>query len=133
MKTFHNIVQGVLSGELGYGLMNGCKDPKATYCATVYDQLYLYECDKEFTLKTDVWGKIAELCKAKTLTTQSLTNLIQLRNSLKAEYQSNHPTLMNMMNHYAFFRVRAARYHNAIIKLLNFMNRIIDIQLAGCD
>jgi hypothetical protein len=133
MKTFHNIVQGVLSGDLGYGLMNGCQDPKGSHRATVEDQLYLYECDKAFTLTTIIWNEAIEYCKNRTLSTLPVDQLINLRNRLKSEHDNNHSILMDMINHYVFYRRRAVHYHNAILKLINCMNRIIEDQLKGCS
>ena len=129
-KVFHNIVQGVLNGNLGYGLMNGDKDPKGSHCATVYDQLYLYECDKELTPVTTVWGEVCNKIKDKTLTTLSLTEFIALRDKLLKEHESNRPLLIEMSNHYMEFRRRAAMYHNGIVKLVRMMNNHIENRLA---
>ena len=131
MKTFHKIVQGVLAHELGYGLMNGCSDPKSSYRATVEDQLYLHSCDKYFTLKTDVWSEIVVLLKAGPLAEQTLASLVELRNKLIAEHKSNKPLMVDMMNHYAFYRTRAIKYHNAIVKLLAFIDNLISKKRIG--
>jgi hypothetical protein len=134
-KTFHNIVQGVLTGNLGYGLMNGDKYPKESHCATVYDQLYLYECRKELNPVTTVWDEICDKIKDKTLLTLSLPEFIALRNKLKKEHESNRPILIDMSHHYMEFRRRAHRYHNAVGNLLNKMNNYIENKLAaaGCE
>lgn len=131
MKTFHNIVQGVLSNTLGYGLINGCNNPEESYCSTVYDQLYQYECHKAFKLNTDVWKEISNM--AKNGINPSIAITISLRNKLKKEHESNRNTISLMMANYAYYRTRAINYHNTMIKSINLMNRIIEtrLELAG--
>ena len=134
-KAFHNIVQGVLTGNLGYGVMNGHQDPKGAQCATVYDQLYLYMCRKELSPVTTVWEEICDKIEDKTLLTLSLPEFIALRNKLKKEHESNRPVLIDMSHHYMEFRRRALNYHTSIVRLVDMMNNHIErkLALAGCE